>query len=260
MTQAIRCAIEGAVATITLDRPDSRNRLDAEALATLLAHLQDTAADPGVRVVVLTATGSAFCSGADLSGVVGSSEGAGAARGTRGFVDVLEAMLDHPRPIVGRIQGHVAGGGNGLVAACDIAVASQDARFAFTEVRVGVAPAIISVLCLARMRPRDAAELMLTGRRVTAERVREAGLVTSAVEADALDAEVSAIVDDLLAGGPEALATTKQLLRRIPGMDRDEAFAWAAELSAGLFTSAEAREGMTAFLEKRPAPWVPGQE
>jgi methylglutaconyl-CoA hydratase len=210
-----------------------------------------------VRVVVLTGSGTTFCSGADLAGAVAATSGGFASGGTSGLVDVLVAMLDHPKPIIARVQGHVAGGGNGLVAACDVAVASADARFAFSEVRVGVAPAIISVVCLQVMHRRDAQELLLTGERVSAERVHAAGLVTRVVETDALDAAVAAYVDQLRLGGPEALARTKELLRRVPAMTRDDAFAWTAEVSAGLFTSVEAREGMTAFLEKRKPEWAP---
>lgn len=256
MSDAVVLDIAGGVATITMNRPESRNRLDAEGMARLVAHLDTAAHDSGVRVVILTGSGNTFCSGADLSGALRSAEGGFAAGGTAGLVDVLTAMLDHPKPIVGRIQGHVAGGGNGLVAACDIAVASSDARFAFSEVRVGVAPAIISVPCLMVMHRRDAQELLLTGERVSAERVREAGLVTRVVEPEALDATVAAFADQLRRGGPEAVQTTKELLRRVPAMTRAEGFAWTAEVSAGLFTSAEAREGMSAFLEKRNPPWV----
>lgn len=254
---AVLLDVASGVATITLNRADAKNRLDADSMGLLLDHLQATAGDPQVRVVVLTGSGSTFCSGADLSGALAATSGGFASGGTSGLVEVLTAMLDHPQPIVGRVQGHVAGGGNGLVAACDIAVASADARFAFSEVRVGVAPAIISVVCLQVMHRRDAQELLLTGERVSAERVRAAGLVTQVVEADGLDAAVAAYVDQLIQGGPEAVTRTKELLGRVPAMTRDEAFAWTAEVSAGLFTSAEAREGMTAFIEKRKPEWAP---
>lgn len=251
---AVTYAVADGVATVTLDRPDARNVLGAESLVLLLGSLAQAAADPSVRVVVLTGTGSAFCAGADLRGAAG--EGGIATGGTARFVDVLVALLDHPKPTIARVQGHVAGGGNGLVAACDLAVASAAARFAFSEVRVGVAPSMISIVCLRVMQPRAAAELMLTGERVGAERALAAGLLTSVVEPEQLDATVAAWVEQLRLGGPEAMAATKQLLRRVPAMERSEAFAWTAELSASLFAGAEAAEGMAAFVERRPPTWA----
>lgn len=254
---AVAYVVDGPVATITLNRPDAKNRLDIAAMQLMVEHLRGAADDDAVRVVVITGSGSTFCSGADLAGAAAAAEGGFAQGGTSALADLLTAMLDHPKPLIARVQGHVAGGGNGLVAACDIAVASADARFAFSEVRVGVAPAIISVVCLQVMQRRDAQELLLTGERVHADRVLAAGLVTAVAEPDGLDAAVQAYVDALLLGGPEALRNTKALLRRVPAMERAEAFAWTSEMSAGLFTSAEAREGMTAFLEKRKPEWAP---
>ncbi|MEI6360759.1 MAG: enoyl-CoA hydratase-related protein [Actinomycetes bacterium] len=248
--------VSAGVATITLNRPEARNRLDAEAVALLVQHFDAAAQDPGVRVVVLTGSGSTFCAGADLAAAAAGDEAGFAGSGPQAMVRLLTTMLDHPKPIVAKVQGHVAGGGNGLVAACDIAVASSDALFAFSEVRVGVAPAVISVACLAVMGRRDAQELFLTGERVDAQRVREAGLVTRIAPPDALDAVVAGYAALLMAGGPEALAKAKRLIRRVPGLSRDEAFAETAELSASLFSSAEAHEGMTAYLEKRPPSWT----
>ncbi len=254
---AVRYDVADGVATLTLDRPDARNVLGPESLAQLHEGLARAAADDEVRVVVLTGTGNTFCAGADLRGAASADAGSFADSGPRALVRVLEALLDHPKPTIARVQGHVAGGGNGLVAACDLAVAAAEARFAFSEVRVGVAPAVISVVCLARMHPRDAAELLLTGERVGAERVRTAGLVTAVVPAEELDAAVASWVDQLRRGGPHALAATKQLLRRVPALDRAEAFDWTAELSAALFGSPEAAEGMTAFVQRRPPSWAP---
>ena len=175
--------VDGGVATITLASPETRNVLTASTMTLLHDYLGDAAVDDGVRVIVLTGEGSTFCAGADLAGAAAADADPDAASfastGPAALVAVLEAMLDHPKPIIARVQGHVAGGGNGLVAAADISVAAESARFAFSEVRVGVAPAVISVVCLARMRATDARELLLTGERVSAERVREAGLVTS---------------------------------------------------------------------------------
>lgn len=253
---AVAYVIAGPLATITLNQPDAKNRLDIAAMQLMVEHLRTAAEDDAVRVVVITGSGSTFCSGADLAAFA-VAEGGYAQGGTSALADLLTAMVDHPKPLIARVQGHVAGGGNGLVAACDIAVASTDARFAFSEVRVGVAPAIISVVCLQVMHRRDAQELLLTGERVHADRVLSAGLVTAVAEPDGLDAAVQGYVDALLLGGPEALRNTKALLRRVPTMERAEAFAWTSEMSAGLFTSAEAREGMSAFLEKRKPEWAP---
>jgi methylglutaconyl-CoA hydratase len=158
---------------------------------------------------------------------------------------------------VARIAGHCVGGGIGLAAACDISVADAAAWFAFTEVRVGVAPAIISVVCLPKLRRVDALELFLSGERISAARAAEVGLITRAVPADGLDAEVGAVLARLLAGGPSALAAAKRLVYTIPGMERRAAFARTTELSQSLFASAEAAEGMAAFREKRPPSWAP---
>lgn len=257
MEQAVLLDITGGVATITLNRPDARNRLDAEGMDLLASLLQQTAADDRVRVVVLTGSGTTFCSGADLSAAETASGFSGS--GPAALVRVLEAILDHPRPVIARVQGHVAGGGNGLVAACDIAVAVESARFAFSEVRVGVAPAVISVACLAVMERRAAQELFLTGERIDADRARRAGLITACVADDALDSVIDGYVEQLLAGGPQALTQAKAILRRVPALDRQSAFAEMAELSASMFSSDEAREGMTAFLEKRPPSWAGGR-
>jgi methylglutaconyl-CoA hydratase len=251
------CSVDGGVATITLNRPGSKNRLDVEAMGLVVEHLQSCAAEPGVRVVVLTGSGSTFCAGADLSAAAAGAAEGFVGSGPLALVRLLATLLDHPKPVIAKVRGHVAGGGNGLVAACDIAVASSEALFAFSEVRLGVAPAVISVVCLQVMHRRAAQELFLTGERVDADRVLEAGLLTKVAQPEALDSVVAGYCDLLLAGGPQALAQAKHLIRRMPTLTRDEAFAEAAELSAGLFSSAEAQEGMTAFLEKRLAAWAP---
>jgi enoyl-CoA hydratase/carnithine racemase len=226
----------------------------------LITHIQQAAADDAVRVIVLTGTGTTFCAGADLLAAVNAEADGFTGSGPELLARVLTTMLDCPKPIIAKVQGHVAGGGNGLVAACDLAVASADARFAFSEVRVGVAPSVISVVCLAVMHRRDAQELLLTGERVDADRVHRAGLITHVVPAAGLDAAVTSLTEHIRAGGPEAVANTKELLRRVPTMDRDAAFTWTAQKSASLFSSDEAREGMTAFLQKRPPAWLTTEE
>jgi enoyl-CoA hydratase/carnithine racemase len=255
MTDSVRYEVDGAVVRMTLDRPEARNALDAASLAALLEGLRDAAADPAVRAVVVTGEGSVFCAGADLAATSTSADGGFTAAGPQALADVLEAMLTLPKPVIARVQGSVAGGGIGLVAAADLAVAVDTAKFAFSEVRVGVAPAVISVVALSRMDRGAAAELMLTGSRVDAERARAAGLVQRVAAADELDAVVDGWVSEIELGGPGAVAATKQLLATVPMLPRADAWAWTTQLSASLFGSAEAAEGMSAFLQRRPANW-----
>ena len=144
----------------------------------------------------------------------------------------------------------------GLAAALDISVAVDHAKFGFTEVRVGVAPAMISVICLPKMRPADAKAAFLRGHRFSAAEAVRMGLINAAVPAEILDSQIDLIVNDLLAGEPHAIAAAKQLIELVPTMSENDAFGWTAELSASLFASDEAREGMTAYLQKRPASWV----
>jgi len=234
--------------------------LTASGMAQLAAHLRAAGEDAAVRVIVLTGSGNTFCSGADLSAASSADASSFTGSGPGALVAVLEAMLDNPKPVIARVQGHVAGGGNGLVAAADLSVAAESARFAFSEVRLGLAPAVISVVCLARMHRADAQELLLTGSRVPAARMVEAGMLNRAVPDEALDDAVAELVSALQAGGPEALRHTKDLLRLVPGMGRDEAFAHTSALSAQLFASPEAAAGMTAFLTRQPAPWAATRE
>ena len=252
--------VAGPVATITLNRPEQRNMLTASGMVALANHLRAAGADPAVRVIVLTGTGNTFCSGADLSAASAADASSFTGSGPGALVGVLEAILDNPKPVIARVQGHVAGGGNGLVAAADLSVAAASAKFAFSEVRLGLAPAVISVVCLARMQRADAQELLLTGSRVPAERMVSAGMVNRVVDDEDLDTAVAEWVAALVAGGPEALRHTKDLLRVVPGMPRTDAFAHTAALSAQLFASPEAAAGMTAFLTRQPAPWVPATE
>ena len=249
----VESELEGGVLTVTLNDVARRNALSSDLLVELVDILDEADASDGVRVVVLTNAGSVFCAGANLSE---QSSGASAGR-TVDMASVFSRFRTSPKPYVGRIAGHCVAGGMGLAAAMDISVAIDDAKFGFTEVRVGVAPAMISVLCLAKLREADARAAFLRGNRFTGAEAARMGLVNVAVPADALDAEVDAIVADLLLGGPNAIAASKRLLAEVPEMAVDDAFAWTQRFSAELFRSDEAREGMGAYLNKRPAPWVP---
>ena len=176
---------------------------------------------------------------------------------TSPVADLLGRFRRSPKPYVGRIAGHCVAGGMGLAAAMDISIAPHEAKFGFTEVRLGLAPAMISALCLPKMSPADAASAFLRGNRFPAAEAARMGLITAAVESHQLDDAVGAAVADLLAGSPQGLAASKRLLERVPALGFDEALEWASSLSAELFASEEAAEGMAAFLEKRPPRWAP---
>ena len=243
------------VVTVTLADESNRNALSRRLLRELAAALDDADADPAVRVVVLTNAGRVFCAGADLR------ETSGVAADDNPVVvrasDLFGRFRRSPKPYVGRISGHCVAGGMGLAAAMDISIARDDAKFGFTEVRVGVAPAMVSVLCLPKMRRAEATAAFLRGNRFSAAEAARLGLINAAVPADSLDAEVETVVADLLAGGPSALAASKQLVGQVPGMAFDDALDWAERLSAQLFASEEAAEGMDAFLNRRTPKWVP---
>ena len=251
----VRIDRAGPVATITLDSPANRNALSARLRRDLLRHLDDAIADPAVRVIVLTHTGPVFCAGMDLK------ESAGAAASDQGVQElprILETLWCSPTPVVARLAGPARAGGIGIVAACDIAVAVDSATFAFSEVRIGVIPAVISAVVLPRLEPRAAHELFLTGDTFDAARAAAVGLINRSVPATDLDGQVDRFVALLLQGAPGALDGTKRLLRRPRGDLRGD-LAALTTISAGYFAGPEAQEGMAAFREKRPAAWsAPG--
>jgi len=197
-----------------------------------------------------------FCSGADLKEQRAANE-AGEPTGPGALVPTLTAMLNSPKPIIGRINGAARAGGLGLVAACDIAVAAESASFAVSEVRVGVIPAIISVILLPKIGMAKSMELFLTGEPFSAEEAVAMGLLTAAAPLDGLDGKVAHYVNAVLKGSPSALAGAKALVRDVPGMETATAFASMADRSAYFFASEDAREGMAAFAEKRAPNWAP---
>lgn len=242
------------VTTITLGDVDRRNVLSRELLTELMDAIDALEADPDVRVAVVTNRGHVFCAGADLA-ERSANEGLGAARSVE-LRELFQRIQESPTPFVGRINGHCVAGGVGLAAVMDISLCVDTAMFGFSEVRVGVAPAIISVVCLPKMRLADAREAFLRGHRFSASEAARMGLINRSLAANDLDDEVAAVVNDLLAGEPGAIGEAKRLTREVPSMPTEEAFEWTARLSASLFASDAAREGMSAFLEKRPASWV----
>ncbi|GAA3541362.1 enoyl-CoA hydratase family protein [Streptomyces sp. WAC 05379] len=232
------------VQTLSLDSPATRNALSAALVGELADALTDCAKDADVRAVVLTHTGNTFCAGADLRDPPDPDA----------LVALLRQIVELGKPVVARVTGHVRAGGLGLLTACDIAAASREATFAFTEVRIGVAPAVISLPVLPRVDPRAVARYYLTGERLDAPEATRIGLLTA--QGDDVDAVLEPVLDGLRRAAPQALAETKALLtaKVLETFDRDAADLTA--LSARLFSSADAREGMTAFLERRDPQWV----
>jgi methylglutaconyl-CoA hydratase len=250
----VRYQATRGVATLTLDSSANRNALSATLLAELTAGIDTALADDAVRVLVLTHTGGVFCAGMDLTAAAGADP---ERQPVVAFPRVLEQIWTAPKPVLCRVAGKARAGGLGLVAACDIAVTSTAADFAFTEVRIGAVPAVISLPVLARMLPHAAHELFLTGEVFDGVRAAAVGLVNRAVPGDGLDAEVARYCAMLAAGAPGALAGAKRLLRRTPGPSMAADLAELAALSARHFAGPEGQEGIAAFREKRPASWVP---
>ncbi|MEU1719402.1 enoyl-CoA hydratase-related protein [Actinomadura sp. ATCC 39365] len=253
MTSLVHRELAEGVATVTLDSPANRNALSRRLLAELAEHLRWALAEPGARVIVLTGTGPVFCSGADLKEQRGDAD----APVTASFPEIMTLLWESPKPVICRLNGTARAGGLGLVAACDFAIAPDTASFAFTEVRLGVVPAMISVPVLRRLDPRAAAEYFLTGEVFDAATAARIGLLTRAVPQDELDATVHHYAGMLARGGPEALAITKRLVREVPAVSFEEGLRRMSELSAERFTSAEGQEGIAAFMDKRPPKWVP---
>ncbi|MDO9494724.1 MAG: enoyl-CoA hydratase family protein [Nocardioides sp.] len=235
------------VATVTLDSPHNRNALSQQLVRELFAALQRADVDEAVQVVVIAATGRVFCSGADLSE---ASEG-GMEEGARVLVEMQRLIVSHAKPVVTKVQGAVRAGGIGIVAASDIAIVADEATFALTEVKLGLAPAVISLTVLPRMTSRAAALTCLTGETFTGAEAAEMGLVTKAVPAAELDDAVARVVASLATGAPQGLQETKRLLARDLLARIADQGEEVARLSATLFGSEAAREAMTAFLSRK---------
>ncbi|UQC03259.1 enoyl-CoA hydratase family protein [Mycobacterium intracellulare] len=252
----------GPYARLTLNSPHNRNALSTTLVAQLHQGLRDASSDPAVRAVVLGHAGGTFCAGADLSEGGGAAGRSGspppaydmAVARAREMTALMRAIVASPLPVIAAINGHVRAGGFGLVGACDIAVAGPRSTFALTEARIGVAPAIISLTLLPKLSPRAAARYYLTGETFDADAAAEIGLITMAAED--VDAAAEKLVADVGRGSPQGLAASKALTTAavLEGFDRDAER--LAEESARLFVSDEAREGMLAFLEKRPPRWT----
>jgi methylglutaconyl-CoA hydratase len=247
-TELVHRRRQGPVCTLTLDSPHNRNALSWQLLDELAEGLAEASADAAVRVVVLTATGRAFCSGADLS--------APPTTVTSRMPEILEAIRSAPVPVIARVGGHARAGGLGLIAAADLAAATAASTFAFSEVRVGVAPAMILVPALRVAERRFLSRAVLTGEPFGAADAAAAGLLTAVVDDEqALDTWIDAAVASVLKGAPGAVSATKALLAELAETSWSEGLSVARTRSAELFAGGEAAEGMDAFLHKRPPSW-----
>jgi len=254
---------QGAVRTLCLQRPALHNAFDAGLIAELTVALEEAGRDPSVRVVVLAGAGASFSAGADLQWMRGMAQADEAEnrRDAAMLAKLMRTLDELPRPTLARVHGAAYGGGVGLVACCDIAIGSAQARFGLTESRLGLLPAVISPYVIAAIGPRQARRWFASAETFDADTAQAIGLLHQVVAPEALDAAIAQQIKLLLAAGPQACAGAKVLVRDVAGRrDRDLLDSENAALIARLRVSAEGQEGLAAFLDKRAAAWVPPKE
>ena len=254
--EATRYDVRKGAAWITLNRPEARNALSSVLVCELFDHLQAANDDPNVRCIVVTGADPAFCAGADLKAPPGEI----VAGRTVTYPDVLNRILESAKPVIACVNGAAFAGGLGLVGAADIVVTAEEVQFSFSEVRIGVIPAVISVVCLPKLGRHHGMKLFLTGERFSGTDAVAMGFAHRAVPRDELHAAVQEEIDMINLGGPTAIIECKKLVREVPGMSVAEGFAKTGPWSAGLFQAAEGQEGMAAFREKRKPQWVTALE
>ncbi len=249
--------IDGPVATCTFNRPDKRNAFNAQMIRDITKVANDVGKMDEVRVMVVTGAGTAFSAGADLNWMKSMKDFSYEEniRDAEALADCMNAIYACPKPTIARVNGPAIGGGNGLVCACDIAIAAEEAIFSLSEVKVGLVPATIGPYVVKRVGEANAKYLMLTGRRFNGIEAAEYGLVNWAVPRDQLNEEVDNLIERLLTSGPNAMYMVKELIRNAPGMPYDEARTYTAKMIAELRISEEGQEGISAFLEKRKPSW-----
>jgi methylglutaconyl-CoA hydratase len=253
----IETALNGGVLTVSLKRPEVHNAMNPQLIAGLTQLFGDISSRQDVRIVILTGSGRSFCAGADLASMRAAADFdyEQNVAGGQAIFDLMLAVDTCSKPVIGRINGAAIGGGAGLVSCCDIAVAAERARFAFSEVRLGVVPAVISPFVLRKIGAGQARRLFLTGERFTAAEALRIGLVHYVVPDEELDNVVAGQVALLLDGAPEAQAAAKEIIRTVERLPADEQRRYSAEKLAGRRASMEGREGMSAFLQKRKPTW-----
>jgi methylglutaconyl-CoA hydratase len=259
MGEYLKFSSHGPVATVALNRPEVHNAFNEHLISQLHEAFRSLATDESVRVLVLAGEGKSFSAGADLDWMrraAGFSEEENL-RDAGEAAALWRAIAECPKPVVARVHGNAFGGGAGLVATSDIAIASEQAMFGFTEVRLGLVPATVAPHVVEKIGPGRALPLFLTGERFDAHRALEIGLVHQVVPDAQLDVAVGSVVDQLLAGGPNALRACKELVRRVAADRGSEIDGYTAGLIATARAGEEGREGVGAFLEKRKPSWIP---
>jgi methylglutaconyl-CoA hydratase len=255
----VTATVSGSVAHVTLNRPDKRNALDSATLSALGAVLEQCAGDPGVRMLQLTGAGNVFCAGADLGEMQSQAQASEAENlaHARKLAGILSALDSFPKPTLAKVNGDGYGGALGLIAACDIVVAVDVAKFAFTEVRLGIIPAVVSPFVLSKIGESAALRYFLTAETMTAATLKQIGLAHEAVAAGMLDATCDGIIDAILKGAPGAQSAAKDLIRDAQQAPRDRGAASMemAKRLAALRVQAEAQEGFAAFFAKRKPSW-----
>lgn len=258
MNRYIKTEREGEILTVTLNRPEVRNAFDEELIEELTKCFAAISQDEDIQVIVLTGAGSSFCAGADLHWMekVGQYSVEENYADARQLDDMFHIIDSCPKPVVAKVNGAAMGGGIGLVAVSDLVVATIDAKFGFTEVRLGLVPAVISPYVMRKIGLSHVRELFLTGERFSASKAKEIGLVHHVVEAGSLDERVARCVAEILKGGAKAQAACKAWMQILAEGDLEKVREQSARLIAKLRVSQEGQEGIKAFLEKRKPPWV----
>ena len=256
--ETISYSLKDSGATITLNRPEVHNAFNEVMIAELTEIFKKISEDESARVVLLTGNGKSFSAGADLNWMkkmINYSYEQNLEDSLK-LAELFYLMYSLPKPIIAKVNGAAIGGGTGLVAACDIAIAAENAKFSLSEVKLGLVPACISPYVIRKVGEGRCREFFLTGERLTAQKALESGLVNHVVPLEELDQAVQEKVDQLISSGPKALAMCKELLKNVPGMDFEKAKTYTADMIASMRIGDEGQEGMNAFLEKRKPKWT----
>lgn len=256
--QTILYDIENKIARVTFNRPEVHNAFNDVMIKELSVVFDEIEKNQDIRVVVLTGKGKSFCAGADLNWMkrVKDYSYDDNLKGSLKLADMLYKIYASPKPTIARVNGAAIGGGTGLVAVCDIAIAAERAKFSFSEVKLGLIPACISPYVIKKCGEGKCREFFLTGERLTADKACTAGLINAVVEPEGIDTFIDELVSKLVSSGPEAIKSCKELLRKVSEMSIEEAKKYTAEVIAQLRISEEGQEGMNAFLEKRKPKWA----